>query len=376
MIIDKVYKIILWIYPLVLLWVPEELFVINRVLGVSLLGLYFIRIVLSPTKPDNIYVKFGLFFFSVILISLILNQSFNFININIAVKYVTPLIVAAYAFQFLKPIFFFKLFRAYMFIFIGIWLFRMVQFGFPLTRVMSMRDELWWEKAVVVGFLYAAFYFGYFLTHPYFLKPKHYRKYLFLLPLFFIGGRSLVIGAACCLFVFMLTDLKVTLKKIKFIFLIGITSGVSFSFLIFNYIKNNAFLSYILGSQRSLNIDEELTINTFSSGRTDVWGIYFDGVSYEQVLFGYGGLYEKAGISLHNDFLEMFFYYGILAIIGYLFFFYKVYLSPALKSTNYMFFALFTFLQIQVLFNPFTSTMSTVYFLLIFVLLNKVHAKV
>ena len=376
MIIDRVYKILLFIYPLVLLWVPEELFVINRVLGVSFLALYFLRIALSPKKPNNIYVKFGLFFFILITLSLFLNDSFNLINVNISVKYVTPLIVSAYAFQFFKPNFFIKLFKFYLFIFIGIWFFRMIQFGFPLTRVMSLRDELWWEKPVVVGFLYAAFYFGYFLTHPQYLRPRHYLKYVLLFPLFFIGGRSLILGAASCLIIFVLTDFKIRLKKIKTFFITAIISGVIFSITVFDYIKDNEFLSYILGSERNLKSNKELTLDTFSSGRTNVWSIYFDGISYEQVLFGYGGVYEKAGVSLHNDFLEMFFYYGILAISGYLFFFYKIYLKPSLQSENFMFFCLFAFIQIQVLFNPFTSTMSTVYFLLIFVLFKKVYAKV
>ena len=377
MIIDKIYRILLWVYPLILLWVPEELFILNRLLGVAFLALYFLRVGLSAKFPDNKYFKFGLFFFAIITISLILNNSFNLINVNIAVKYVTPLIVVSYAYQFLKASFFRKIFKVYFWIFLGIWLVRMIQFSFPITQIMTLRDDLWWEKAVIFGFLYAAFYFGYALVNSEFLSKKKIYKYIFLIPLFFIGSRSLLLGATSCGLIFLMSDLGFRLKRVKWFFYTSITVAVTFSLFIFNYIKDNAFISYVLGSQRSLRKqNEELTLESFSSGRTSTWEIYLDGLSFEQVLFGYGGVYEKAGVSLHNDFLEMFFYYGILAFIGYLIFFYRIYFKVAFSSLSYMFFALFAFIQIQMLFNPFASTMSTLYFLLIFIWINKTYAKV
>lgn len=377
MIIDKGYKVLIWIYPLVLLWIPEDYFIINRLLGVAFLALYFLRVGLSIKYPNNRYFKFALFFFGVISLSLILNNSFNLINVNIAVKYITPLVVVAYAHQFLKFPFFRSLFKVYFWLFLGIWFIRMVQFNLPFTRVMVIRDELWWGKAVVFGFLYGAFYFGYALLKPRFLSKNKWYKYLFLIPLFFIGSRSLLLGGVSCFLVFVLSDLGIGLKKIRIFFYTSIILGISLSLFIFNYIRDNAFISYVLGSQRSLKRGgEELTLDSFSSGRTSVWEIYLEGATVEEFLFGYGGVYEKAGVSLHNDFLEMFFYYGILAFLGYLFFVYKVYLRASLKSSNYVFFSLFAFILIQMLFNPFASTMSTLYFLLIFVWLNKTHAKV
>lgn len=377
MIIDKLYKILLWVYPLILLWIPVGFFIINKVLGVAFLVLFFVRVGFKANLPENKYFRFALFFFLVISLSLLLNNSFNLINVNIAVKYVTPLIVVAYAFQFLNASFFIKLFKVYFWIFFGIWLVRMIQFNFPLTEVMSIRDQLWWDKAVIFGFLYAAFYFGYAMLSPKFLSKKRFYKYIFLMPLFFIGSRSLLIGAASCILVFLLSDIGIKLKRIRVLFYTMVVTGVTFSLFIFNYIRDNAFISYVLGSQRSLKRkSEDLTLDSFSSGRTNVWEIYLDGFSMDQLLFGYGGVYEKSGYSLHNDFLEMFFYYGILAFVGYLIFFYKIYLKVSLESVNYMFFALFTFIQIQMLFNPFASTMSTLYFLLIFVWINKVYAKV
>ena len=176
MIIDKIYKVLLWVYPLILLWVPKEYFIINRVLGIAFLALYFFRVGLSAKFPDNKYFKFGLFFFSIITISLILNNSFNLINVNIAVKYVTPLIVVSYAYQFLKASFFQKIFKVYFWVFLGIWLVRMAQFSFPVTQIMALRDQLWWDKAVIFGFLYAAFYFGYALVAPEFLAKKKIYK--------------------------------------------------------------------------------------------------------------------------------------------------------------------------------------------------------
>ncbi|WP_431110087.1 O-antigen ligase family protein [Winogradskyella poriferorum] len=377
MIIDKIYKILLWVYPLILLWVPEELFIINRVLGAAFLALYFLRVGLSAKFPDNRYFKFGLFFFLVIAVSLMVNNAFNFINVNIAVKYVTPLIVVSYAYQFLKASFFRKIFKVYFWVFLGIWLARMVQFRFPVTQVMTMRDELWWGKAVVFGFLYAAFYFGYALVNPEFLSKKKIYKYAFIIPLFLIGGRSLLLGATGCVLIFLMSDMGFRLKRIKWFFYSSIIVALTFSLFIFNYIKDNAFISYVLGSQRSLRKEsEDLTLESFSSGRTNIWEVYLDGFSMDQLLFGYGGVYEKSGYSLHNDFLEMFFYYGILAFIGYLVFFYKVYFKVTLASSNYMLFGLYAFIQIQMLFNPFTATMSTIYFLLIFIWINKVDVKV
>lgn len=374
--IDKIYKILLFIYPPIILWVPEAFFIVNRVLGVSLLALFIIRFMLTTKSVGNVYYRYGLVFGFFIIISLFVNQSFNLVNVNIAVKYITPLIVGAYAYQFLDYRFFIKLFKFYFWFFLIVWFLRFAQFGFPLSSMMSMRDEVWWEKAVVFGFFYAAFYFGYALTNPSFLARKKVYKYIFIMPLFLIGSRSLIIGGAICVLIFVFNDLQINQKRIKQFFFAGIVGSLVFSLFIFDYIKNNEFLKFVLGSERSLKREnEELTLDSFSSGRTDVWNVYSDNISFEQILFGFGGVYEKAGVSLHNDFMEMFFYYGILMFIVYVAFFYKIYVIKAFKSVNYMFFAFYAFIQIQVLFNPFTSTMSSLYFLLLVVWMDKFYEK-
>ncbi len=364
-------------YPPIILWMPEEYFIINRLLGVSLLVLFIFRMAFEKEISSNIYLKFAIVFTALITISLLVNQSYSLINVNIAVKYITPLIVAAYAHQFLKYHFFVKFFKFYFWLFLGIWLFRFIQFELPFFSIMTIRDQVWWGKPVLFGFLYAAFYFGNTLTSPYFMGRKKVYKYIFLTPLFLIGGRSLFLGASICFLVFLLSDLGIRQKKIKQLFIVGLTVTLFFSLVIFEYIKNNPILKFILGSERSLKREsEELTLNTFSSGRTDVWGVYLANTSFEQVVFGFGGIYDKAGVSLHNDFFEMFFYYGFLSFIVFLIFFYKVYLVNAWRSVNYIFLAFYAFVQIQMFFNPFTSTISAIYFLLIVVWFNKDYYKI
>lgn len=377
MIIDKIYLILIWVYPLILLWVPEEFFIINKFIGGAFIVLYLLRAGLSAKFPDNKYFMFGLFFFAITAVSLIINNSFNLNNVNTAAKYVVPIIVASYAYQFLKASFFRKIFKVYFWIFLGIWLVRMIQFSFPLDQIMILRDDIWWEKSVIFGFLYSAFYFGYSLVNSEFLSKKKIYKYVFIIPLFFIGSRSLLLGATTCVLIFLMSDLGFRLNIIKSFFLTSITVAVTYSLFIFNYIKNNEFISYVLGSQRSLSREsQDLTLESFSSGRTNILEDYFDGFSINQLLFGYGGVFENSGYSLHNDFLEIFFYYGLLAFIGYLIFFYRIYFKLSFSSLSYMLFALFTFILIQAFFNPFASTMSALYFLLIFIWINKTYAKV
>src|SRR5690606_36654696 len=122
-------------------------------------------------------------------------------------------------------------------------------------------------------------------------------------------------------------DFKVGPRKIKNGIIVFLAvAAISYSFL-FKYIINNDFLTRLLSSERDLNVGGEISLSTFSSGRTNIWNSYINNFDPFDLLFGYGGINLDIGFSLHNDFLEVFFFYGILAFLVFVVIVYNIYLK-------------------------------------------------
>lgn len=371
--LDKLFKFLLIIYPPIMLWNPEELFIINRIIGISFIAIFLLK---TLTIKNSSIDKLGLIilsFISLIFISTVVNNSFNLINVNISTKYISPFIIGYYSLRYIKAKFLQKYFIFYFWFFFIVWLIRFAQFSFPFSTVTSIRDELWWGKAVVFGFLYAVFYFGYVLIKQNTSKKFQRRKYLLAVPLLFMGSRSVILGAMLIFLIYFLSDLKISSKKIKLGLVYSLLIGVfSYSFL-FEYILGNDILAGFLGSEMDLRSGNDVTMSSFSSGRTDVWDLYLQSFSLIDLFFGYGGLNFDIGFSLHNDLLEMFFFYGIFGFVIFLLLVYNIYLKPGFQSKNPLRIVILFFILFQLFFNPFSSTMSAIFFVML--LLNYDNGK-
>ena len=132
--IDNIYKILLIVYPLIAIWVPEEYQIINKVIGISFIILFLIKVAFILEYKRNVYFIYGLLFGILITVSIIINNTSSINNWGVAAKYIAPLMVGAYSYQFIGNKFLKKLFTFYFYIFFLIWLFRFIQLDFHLPE--------------------------------------------------------------------------------------------------------------------------------------------------------------------------------------------------------------------------------------------------
>ncbi len=363
--LDKIFKFLLIIYPPILLWNPEELFIINRIIGGAFIGIYIMKLIFrqKQTFYKIDYIVYLLLF--VFLLSTIINNSLNIINLNISTKYLTPLIIGTYSLYYIDKTFLSKYFKGYFWFFLIIWFVRFAQFGFPFRSVTILREEMWWDKVAVFGYFYVVFYFGFLFIKQNLKQNIKLIKYIYALPLFLMGSRSIILGTLLIFTVYIFTDLKITAKKVKTYLFSTIIIGVLTYSALFQFIMNNRALSNFLGSYRDLNTGDEATLSTFSSGRTEIWTHYFDQFEFANTYFGYGGLNTEIGFSLHSDFLEMFFFYGIFAFILFVIIVFNIYIKKGLQSENPIRVALLFFILLQFFLNPFSSTMTASFFIIL-----------
>jgi hypothetical protein len=363
--LNNIFKFLLIIYPPILIWNEEQFFVINRIIGISFILLFLLKFLIEKQVVDRKLAILISVFFVFVLISTIVNNSFNLINLNIMIKYITSFIVGYYTLCYVENKFIKLFFNYYFWLIFFTWLIRFAQYGFPFTSVTLIREELWWGKPVVFGLLYSIFYVGYILINQDETTKFRILKFLLAIPMLFMGSRSVIIGGVFILIVYLLKGLNFKPRNIKIsVFLILLIGSIANTFL-FEFISANEFLSNFLGSEKDLTGGNEATLSSFSSGRTDVWSLYIDRFELINLFFGYGGLNFDIGFSLHNDLLEIFFFYGIFSIISFVILLYYVYLREGIKSQDTLRTALMFFIVLQFLFNPFSSTMSASFFVIV-----------
>ena len=363
--LNNIFKFLLIVYPPILIWNEEQFFVINRIIGISFIILFLLKFLFEKQVVDRKLAILISVFFVFVLISTIVNNSFNLINLNIMIKYITSFIVGYYTLCYVENKFIKLFFNYYFGLIFLTWLIRFAQYGFPFTSVTLIREELWWGKPVVFGLLYSIFYVGYILINQNETTKFRILKFLLAIPMLFMGSRSVIIGGIFILVVYLLKGLNVRPRNIKIsVFLILLIGSIANTFL-FEFISANEFLSNFLGSEKDLTGGNEATLSSFSSGRTDVWSLYIDRFELINLFFGYGGLNFDIGFSLHNDLLEIFFFYGIFSIISFVILLYYVYLREGIKSQDTLRTALMFFIVLQFLFNPFSSTMTASFFVIV-----------
>ena len=100
--LNNIFKFLLIIYPPILIWNEEQFFVINRIIGISFILLFFLKFLFEKQVVDIKLAILMSVFFAFILISTIINNSFNLINLNIMIKYITSFIVGYYTLCYIE----------------------------------------------------------------------------------------------------------------------------------------------------------------------------------------------------------------------------------------------------------------------------------
>lgn len=388
------YALIL-IYPFYLFVFTKDDLLFNRIWGGVIL-LYIISHVFSVIinlrkKNIDLFFKTAITLLFTMSLSLIVNSRVTFIDTYQVIKLTTVFFVASILYQYmniniktLKIIYYLSFF--YLIIFLLAILLRLFFYNINIIDIIKYRDDIWFNRPVIFAFFYSSFLFLFIYISFLFNKNK-YLKYIFFFPFFILGARSVLFGSLIILIIFFLNDFtRLSSKFITYIstFLIIVSAIIIYSDFDTIYTQNETIRS-IIGSERD-NVSGENTdysINSFSSGRYEIINIYIDDFKPYKFFFGEGGLNLTINIGNHNEFLDYFFMYGIFALIAYLWFYiYKIlfnlFLDKSIKNRkiNALIYGYVLFALLQSLTNPFTPTLSTIYFFLIIIIHLKITEQI
>lgn len=346
----------------------------------------FLQDVNKGKRYFNFFYKTAILLGLSMLISIMVNQKSNWLDYYAISKYTLAFFVAGvfynqpFDLQLLNK--FFKLNRLYLIVFSLVIFIRLLTFGFNPQQIIINRDLIWFERPVFFAFFYSVYALAFLLEAVLYNKYKYW-KYLVFIPPIFLGARSVVIGFFIVFLIISLSDL--TKSNIKRVFRISVVvSALSIFYVVYNatnlYNKNSLFFQ-VLASESDANRRADYNVNTFSSGRLSILEHYTANFEFEKIFFGLGGLDDKYGIGLHNDFLDLFFQYGIFTFIIFLYLYIFKIILPLLRFKIYnklkiFLFALVLFYLLQSFFNPFISTLTSIYFFVLIIVAYKSLEKI
>lgn len=331
-VLDFYFASLLIVYPIIVV-MPKGFDLVSKSWGGMLIIFVFIVMLLKHKYLlKNRFFFSGILIFIPIVISILLSREVSFYKFINAFKFVAPLLFASYIYMYpinkkkLKLIH--KILFIYLLLFIGLILYRFSLVNFNLLAATEFKEFIWYEKSHVLAQLYAALSFL-FLFLSYKLHHKKTLALIFLLPLFFFGVRSVLLGTVLFLF-FMF--FKTLLKKFHIIALPLIILLISFSMTEIDF----SVLERLVMSAQDANRDaSKMTVDSMTSGRTLILQHYVDTFDSEQLFTGSGVQYLDSDAlyvtSLHNDLFEFFFSFGLFGLLImftsiYYLLFYKIYI--------------------------------------------------
>lgn len=385
------FYLLILVYPFYLFVFTKDDLLFNRIWGAIILVYIFGHVIfellkIKKSKP-NPFFTVAFFLFLTISLSTFVNGRFNFDDIYQIIKLPTVFFVTSLLYQYitiekktLKIIYYLSF--IYLVIFTLVILLRITTYNIDIAEIIRYRDEIWFNRPVIFALFYASFLFL-FIYLSYIFNKNKYLKYIFFLLFFILGARSVLFGSIVILLTLLFIDFtKLSAKFIKITTTLLII--ISFLFIYSNFDEfytQNETLRKIIGSERDNILDEkdDFSIYTFSSGRLDIINFYIKEFEAYKFFFGEGGFNQNIRIGTHNELLDYFFMYGIFALISYFWFYiYKILFVQLLgkniinRKFDTLIFGFVLFALLQSLTNPFTPTLSTIYFFIIFV----IHLKI
>ena len=100
--LNNTFKFLLLIYPPILIWNAEEFFILNRIIGITFILLFIIKVVTEKFVVDSKLAKLIFLFLFFILLSSVVKNSFNLINMNILIKYISPFLIGFYTLNYIE----------------------------------------------------------------------------------------------------------------------------------------------------------------------------------------------------------------------------------------------------------------------------------
>jgi len=388
------YALIL-IYPFYLFVFTKDDLLFNRVWGgiilVYIIAHIFSVVINISKKNTDLFFKAAVSLLFTMSLSIVVNWRIYFVDTYQVIKLTTVFFVASILYKYLniniktlKRIYYLSF--IYLLIFSIAILIRLVNYNININDIIKYRDDIWFNRPVIFAFFYSSFLFL-FIYISYLFNKNKYLKYIFFFPFFILGARSVLFGSLILLIIFLFIDYtKLSSKFITYIstFLIIVSVILIYSNFDEIYSQNETVRS-IIGSERD-NVSDENTdysINSFSSGRYDIINTYIDDFRPYKIFFGEGGLNLTVNIGNHNEFLDYFFMYGIFGLIAYLWFYvykilFKLFLDKSIRNRklNALIYGYVLFAILQSLTNPFTPTLSTIYFFIIIIIHLKITEQI
>jgi len=382
----KVLYLLLFIYPFFGLLIAKEDLLVNRIWGIAVILLALI-IILSETLHDrgkfNVFYRGGVLISFFMLLSILINQRLGWVDFYSVIKFNLAFFIGGiiynqeFTIKGLKLLF--RINRAFLILFLVIIISRIIQFNVNVFSIASVREQLWFGRPVYFAFFYSAFALM-FLFESYVVGKFKYLKYLVFIPVIFFGARSVLFGSVIVLITLILSDIFRVSRKYLFRlgFIASIFVVVYFALNFSDLYRSDNPYSYIVASQADAKQGSDFDIDSFSSGRVGVIKFYAGNFKLEKIFFGLGGLDSRISVGLHNDFLDLFFLYGIFALAAFIYFYLFKILIPLLRVDYYpelgnFIVALVMFIFIQNLTNPFVITVTSIYFFILLITILKVQ---
>jgi len=343
---DVLLNLIFAIYIILILFRTENADVYRSILGISVILALFIF--LRDLKKEFKYSKkriinrlhlYTLSFSFIILISILFSKEINGDKFIALLRYISPLLIAAaFSSYYIDDIEnqkkLFSILSGILFVFFVASIIRLSLVRFNISDLMLERRYLWDEKMHTLGQMYAGIIILLF-TISVVNKLPRWHLFFFSIPILSIGARSVMIGTFIFLVIYFFEEIRRSKfrKLLFFLFLGGVLSYLG-------YISDFSNLQHtflrVFASEGDLIVNNQnITIDSFSSGRLSIWSSYLSIFTLSNFLLGTGLLYYDSqpliNFRLHNDLFESFFSFGL---VGFIFIVYFLYYKFIIKSIN------------------------------------------
>lgn len=330
---DFIFVTLLLVYPFINM-IPNDITIFGK-LWAALATIFVFTFILLKLHAINRYIISGFIIFLFAFISILLSNELNFLKILTAYKYALPLLLASYIYWYpldekrLNTIY--KITFLYIILMLILATYRLSLINFNLLLVTLYKDFVWYEKSHNFAQMYILLSIG-FLYLSYLLKKNLYLAYMFFIPIFFIGVRSVMMGAILFLAVLSIPIIK--RNFLKFILLLAI----SISSLIVIQPNFSKLTPLFLSAQDATRGTDKADLSSISSGRDIILNYYIEHLDSERIFIGSGLQYLEKNATfifgLHNDTLEFFFSFGLFGFFSFLFAIYYNIFYNAYKNTK------------------------------------------
>lgn len=330
---DFVFVFLLLIYPFIYM-LPEEFNIIGSIWG-AIATLFIFLVLLAKKNAINRYVISASLIAIFIFISIFLSNEITFLKYMAGYKYVLPLLLASYIYWYplnQKNIYMiYRILFVYLILMLMLMLYRLSIVDFNVLMVTMNKELVWYGKPHNFAQMYVLFCVS-FLFFSYLLKKNVLIAYMFFLPVFFVGVRSVMLGTILFLIVFLSYTVKRNYLKFLFVLIFFTLGLISFQPDI------NKLTPLILSAQDANRGMENMTVTSMSSGRDIILDYYIRELDMEKFFVGSGFQYlekdSNFGFGLHNDTLEFFFSFGLFGLFALMISVYYLIFYDAYKKTN------------------------------------------